>query len=153
MLAGSALTHDVLIDGMPTVDAEELHMRLGVGKDFSTWIKGRNDKYGFSEGSDFIEEKNFPQNGGKIGRGRPKGKYFITLDMAKHLSMVEKTAKGREARQYFIEQEKRDSYVVVAQLSPEFTGNAQAATDILRDMARIARRDFIYDILIKEIYA
>ena len=32
------------------VNARELHVFLEVGKDFSNWIKGRLDKYGFAEG-------------------------------------------------------------------------------------------------------
>ena len=36
-----------------------------------------------------------------------KNEYFLTLDMAKELSMVENNDKGKEARRYFIECEKR----------------------------------------------
>ncbi len=38
--------------------------------------------------------------------GRPTKDYYLTLDMAKELSMVERTPKGKEARQYFIACEK-----------------------------------------------
>ena len=44
------------------VSAKELHKLLGVGRDFSTWIKDRISKYGFEENVDFIS---FHQNGGK----------------------------------------------------------------------------------------
>ena len=32
-----------------------------------------------------------------------KNEYFLTLDMAKELAMVENNDKGKEARRYFIE--------------------------------------------------
>ncbi|EAM0325957.1 phage antirepressor Ant, partial [Campylobacter coli] len=40
-------------------------------------------------------------------KGRPRKEYYITLDMAKELCMVENNEKGRQARRYFIECEKR----------------------------------------------
>ena len=39
--------------------------------------------------------------------GRPSQEYFITLDMAKQLAMVENNDKGMQVRKYFIECEKR----------------------------------------------
>lgn len=37
-----------------TVSARELYKWLEVGRDFSTWIKGRINEYGFIEGEDYI---------------------------------------------------------------------------------------------------
>lgn len=100
-----------------TVNARELHKALGVRRDFSTWLKDRIAEYGFVQNVDYVVVKNlapqnggantFPQNGGKVKMGRPTIDYHITLDMAKELSMVEKTEKGRHARRYFIDCEKR----------------------------------------------
>jgi len=84
-----------------TVNARELHEFLDVGRDFNTWIKQRIEKYGFVTNIDFA-----PVSGKSIG-GRPSIDYFITLDMAKELSMVENNSKGRQARWYFIEREKQ----------------------------------------------
>lgn len=50
-----------------------------------------------------IENPKNPKNKG----GRPTKEYFLTLDMAKELSMVERNEKGKQARKYFIECEKR----------------------------------------------
>ena len=36
-----------------TVDARALHQSLDVGRDFTTWIKQRVEKYGFEVGVDF----------------------------------------------------------------------------------------------------
>ena len=103
-----------------TVSARELHTFLEVGKDFTTWIKDRIEKYEFEEEVDYIltlakigERQNcFSPDLGKNnceqvdGRGRPSTEYHITLDMAKELSMVENNQKGKEARKYFIQCEK-----------------------------------------------
>lgn len=40
--------------GQQLVDARELHGFLGVGKHFRTWIQDRIEKYGFTEGSDYV---------------------------------------------------------------------------------------------------
>ncbi|UYZ74896.1 antA/AntB antirepressor family protein [Moraxella bovis] len=99
-------------------NARELHKFLGVGRDFNTWIKERIKEYGFVKNQDFVlvaqnrgakHKTTAPQNGGaKTGRGgHNKVDYHITLDMAKELAMVEKNAKGREIRRYFIQMEKQ----------------------------------------------
>jgi len=84
-----------------TVSARDLHAFLGVGKDFSTWIKDRIEQFGFSEGADFVK---FPEIGESTSK--MKMEYALTIDMAKELSMVERNAKGKEARQYFIDCER-----------------------------------------------
>lgn len=93
-------------DTIQTVNARDLHAFLEVGKDFSTWIKGRVDQYGFAEGVDYV----CSPNPGSEGRGGGNKKdYHLTIDMAKELSMVERNEKGRQARRYFIECERRAS--------------------------------------------
>jgi phage anti-repressor protein len=108
------IDYDVTIDGEPTVNARELHKFLEVGKDFTTWIKGMIEKYGFSDGSDYV--KLAPQNGGVSHGGHNKKEYFITFDMGKELSMVSKTPKGNEARKFFIESDKRRRELEAASL-------------------------------------
>lgn len=82
------------------VDARGLHYFLEVGKDFSTWFKDMTD-YGFVEGKDFS-----PLSGKSRG-GRPRIEYAMALDMAKEVSMIQRTPKGKQAREYFISMEKR----------------------------------------------
>jgi len=91
---------------VPTVNARHLHQFLEVHKDFSTWIKQRIEKYGFEEGKDYLHL--IPPNGGikKHGGDRRSIDYHLSVDMAKELSMVERNAKGKQARQYFIECER-----------------------------------------------
>lgn len=104
-----------------TVNARELHAFLEVGKDFSNWIKARIDQYGFESGVDYLSAK----TGENPLGGRPAIEYYITLDMAKELSMVERNQKGKQARQYFIECERRARQSALA--APNFSNPAEAA--------------------------
>jgi len=91
-------------NGEGVVSARELHAFLGVGKDFSNWIKDRIEKYELVENQDF---EVFAKIGENPNGGRPRTEYALTLDCAKELSMVEGNEKGKQARRYFIECEKK----------------------------------------------
>jgi len=107
------------------VNARDLHAFLEVGKDFSTWIKNRIEQYGFVENQDFACMDSAPQNGGAGNRGI-RIEYLVSIDMAKELSMVERNERGKQARQYFIECERRANAKPPAGL-PDFTNPAIAA--------------------------
>ena len=97
-------------ESINTVNARDLHAFLGVGRDFSHWIKNRIEVYGFAENVDYVTAENLVrQNGGikKHGGDRRSVEYLISIDMAKELAMVERNEKGKQARQYFIECERR----------------------------------------------
>lgn len=68
------------------MNARELHEFLEVGKDFSGWIKGRIEKYGFKENVDFVTCS--PKQASESHGGQNKIDYHISIDMAKQLSMV-----------------------------------------------------------------
>jgi phage anti-repressor protein len=89
---------------VPTVNARAVHAYLEIGRDFSTWIRDRIELYGFVENVDFVCS---PIPGSKGRGGSNKKDYHLTIGMGKELTMVERTEKGREARQYFIECERR----------------------------------------------
>lgn len=96
-------------DGVQVVDARELHRKLKTGRDYSTWIKGRIEEYGFVENEDYIADNHrSPILVSKEIRkgGFNKIDYHITVDMAKELAMVERNAMGRKIRRYFIAMEK-----------------------------------------------
>ena len=102
-------------NGKQLVSARELHEFLEVGRDFTTWIKGRISKYDFIENEDFTVLNIAPQNGGASHGGQNKLDYIITIDMAKELSMVENNDKGKQARKYFIQCEKKLKEVASSQ--------------------------------------
>ena len=85
-----------------TVSARELHEFLGNGDMFANWIKHRVEKYGFVENQDFVS---FLVATKKPNGGRPSQEYFITLDMAKQLAMVENNEKAIDKFKSILENE------------------------------------------------
>lgn len=98
-------------DGAQAVMGRDLHAFLEVRDNYTDWMK-RMVAYGFSAGQDFSEISDKPR-----GAGRPRIDHIVTLDMAKEISMIQRTDKGKQARQYFIECERRAKQP--AELSPE----------------------------------
>lgn len=92
----------IRIDEDNRVDGRELHEFLQIETPFKKWID-RMLEYGFVEGVDFWTKmsKTLPQG------GRPAMEYALTIDMAKEISMIQRNERGKQARQYFIECEKR----------------------------------------------
>ena len=92
--------------GIQLVDARELHRKLKVQTKFTNWFPRRVEEYKFDEGKDyFTENQLLPKNGQKVFH-RPRTEYFLTIDMAKEIAMVERTEVGKMIRNYFIEMEK-----------------------------------------------
>lgn len=96
------------------VSAHELYTFLGIKRDFSNWCK-KMFSYGFEENKDYSliigqsESKGvFAQKGENLSEGgRPIKDYALTLDCAKEIAMIQRTEKGKQARQYFIACEKQ----------------------------------------------
>ena len=73
---------------------------LRVKTKFADWIKRRIIDSLFVEGNDFmVLKKENPEN---TGVSRESTEYYVTIEMAKHLAMMENTKRGYEVRQYFI---------------------------------------------------
>lgn len=113
-----------------SVNARELWEKLGVKRDFSTWIKQRIDKYDFVEGFDYLAKTGELDSTGLQG----KIDYFISLDMAKELSMVENNAQGKKARRYFIECEKASRNAIESDPTLEI----RKLTELVRETTRLA---------------
>lgn len=89
------------------VNARDLHDFLGSRQEFSHWIKKRIKEYKFTQAIDFYVIDNLIDDVSAFGGFRKIREFHISLDMAKELSMVERTERGRQARQYFIAMEQR----------------------------------------------
>ena len=90
-----------------TLSARELHEFLEVKTSFKDWFP-RMCEYGFNESQDFNPLKNEQVRlEGNRQVKRTVQDYEITLDMAKEISMIQRSDKGKEVRQYFLELERR----------------------------------------------
>lgn len=110
----------IKIDSDNKVSGRELHDFLEVGTAYKDWFP-RMCEYGFAEGEDFNVLKNERvqiEGGRKVKRLVDDAS--MTIDMAKEICMIQRTDKGKQARQYFIECERRlklastpqDSYMI-----------------------------------------
>ena len=98
-------------NGEQLVSGRELHDFLEVKTAYKDWFP-RMREYGFVEGLDFSSFSS------ESTGGRPRVDHAMTLDMAKEISMIQRTEKGKQARQYFIEVEKQYK-LDTSSLSPE----------------------------------
>ena len=83
----------------PIVSGRQLHEALGVKTAYKDWFP-RMTEYGFTEGEDFSSFLS------KSTGGRPSQDHVIKLDMAKEIAMIQRTERGKQVRQYFIQVEK-----------------------------------------------
>ena len=93
-----------------TVSARELYEGLEIKTAFKDWFP-RMTEYGFAEGTDFNPLKNeqVRLEGSREVR-RELVDYQISVDMAKQICMIQRTEKGRQYRQYFLDLEKAWQY-------------------------------------------
>ncbi len=87
--------------GKEIVSARDLYSYLEVSERFSAWME-RQFSYGFKEGIDYVGRKEF-----NTLANQELNDFAITLDMAKEISMIQRSEKGKQARDYFINCEKK----------------------------------------------
>ena len=80
--------------------------------------------YGFEEGVDYALKNEHSASPAGMP-SRPRLNHVVSLDMAKEIAMIQRSAKGRQARRYFIEVEKR------ARMVPVFDPSQLTRSEIL----------------------
>ena len=87
-----------------TLSARELHEFLGIRTQYSKWFE-RMSGYGFDENVDYraISQKRLTAQGNET----TYNDHEITLDMAKEIAMIQRSKKGKQVRQYFLELERK----------------------------------------------
>jgi len=90
-------------NGIETCNSRDLHNFLEIRTRHNDWILNRIVKYDFKQDIDYIllTEKLVTGNNADCKM------YYISIEMAKELSMVENNEKGKQARKYFIECENK----------------------------------------------
>lgn len=88
-------------NGNSVVSGRELHEFLEVQTKYTDWFKRMVD-YGFAENVDFVVFLKNENDETAFGGVRKIKDHALTLDMAKEISMIQRTEKGKQARQYFI---------------------------------------------------
>ena len=83
----------------PIVSGRQLHEALGVKTPYDKWFP-RMTEYGFTENEDFSTILS------ESTGGRRATDHIIKLDMAKEIAMIQRTERGKQVRQYFIQVEK-----------------------------------------------
>lgn len=90
----------------PTVSAIDLHEALEINTRFNDWFS-RMAEYGFENGVDFnlLKNEKVRLEGNREVK-RDIMDYQISVDMAKQICMIQRSEKGKQYRQYFIDLEK-----------------------------------------------
>jgi phage anti-repressor protein len=86
-----------------TVDARDIHSYLGVGKNFSEWMKIQIEKAQLIENIDYcvLNSRSGIRKSGSGGHNRID--YFVTIEAGKMICMISGTEKGKNIRRYFID--------------------------------------------------
>lgn len=118
-------------EGKRTVSARELHEKLGVTERFNSWFS-RMLKFGFEENKDYIGCKEF----NTLAKQELQN-YYISLDMAKEICMIQRSEIGRTFRQYFIECERELKNIVT---------KVEYITKKSKEEIDLERARFIYEV-------
>ena len=87
----------------PTVLARDLHEFLEVKTAYKDWFP-RMFEYGFAEGEDYCSFLSDRSDGLP---GKPRQDAQLTIDMAKEICMLQRNERGKQARQYFLQLERK----------------------------------------------
>lgn len=93
-------------EGRQLVSGRELHEFLEIRTKYKDWFR-RMVEYGFEEEIDFIRVAQKRATNNLKNPVTTVIDHAISIDMAKEISMIQRTEKGKIARQYFINCEKK----------------------------------------------
>lgn len=110
-------------EDVQAVLGRDLHSFLEVKTPYKDWWP-RMVAYGFEEGVDYALKNEHSASPAGMP-SRPRLNHVVSLDMAKEIAMIQRSAKGRQARRYFIEVEKR------ARMAPAFDPSQLTRSEIL----------------------
>jgi len=112
--------------GIKVIDSKLLHKELEVKSYHADWIRRRIENYGFKENKDYYIDQYSTVRGGK-----KRKVYLITVNMCKHMAMIENNHTGEMVRDYFIAIEKQYRKTEVIRLAGIET--RKSLTDTIQD--------------------
>lgn len=126
-------------DGQTVVSGRDLHRFLEIETPYTQWFE-RLLAYDFTENVDFV---GLSQKSDKPFGGRPQLNHALSIDMAKEVSMIQRTPVGKMARQYFIEMENRAKQLPMSMedmMITQLTEQKKIKSDVmmLKDNMRIS---------------
>lgn len=95
-------------EGNKVVMGRELHEKLGIKTPYHIWLP-RMTEYGFVEGSDYSTVNKNVLRADGAPMPQKQADHIMTLDMAKHIAMIQRTPQGMAIRQKLIELEKENT--------------------------------------------
>lgn len=118
--------------GEKVVIGRELHEKLEINEKYSEWFTRMSD-YGFKEEEDY---SSFSEKSEKPTGGRPSINHVLTLEMAKHISMIQRTPQGKAIRDKLIALETN-----ISNLSPQLQLLIKIETEQNRQAAALKAVD------------
>lgn len=126
--------------GTNVVSARELYLVLGIKTEFTKWCE-RMFEYGFIENKDYARV--IVKNDDNLKGGRSTLiDYALTIDTSKEISMIQRSPKGKEVREYFLACEKNLKQIVSSYETALITIGVDP--QIVPQIAKVYReRDFV----------
>lgn len=122
--------------GQHLVSGRELHEFLGIKTKYKDWFP-RMVEYGFERNIDFIMVAQKRATNNLKNPVTTVIDHAISIDMAKEISMIQRTEKGKQARKYFIECEKIVKGETNVNKYISEIDNAKAEMGLVREIADI----------------
>jgi len=91
-------------NGQLLISGRDLHEFLEIATQYTKWFD-RMKEYGFVENTDFVtvSQKSLIANGGY----QERIDHHLTVDMAKEIAMLQRSDRGKQARHYFLDLERK----------------------------------------------
>lgn len=105
-------------EGNKVVLGRELYERLKIKDKYTDWMQ-RMIGYGFGEDSDYYTLRKKPKRQDGTEMPGERIDHIMTLDMAKHIAMIQRTPQGMAIRQKLIELEKESTQQIMTPMSKE----------------------------------
>lgn len=110
-----------------TINARDLHVFLQSKRQYTNWIKTKLQKVGFKEGIDYLHHKFVKQ----VSSGaKHLTEYFITVETAKQISLMENTEVGYQYRLHLIARDDELKAIYAQQAKTKITQPETATPDL-----------------------